>query len=332
MRKAQGLQVAGSYVFIFTLTALLLASSIVCSSRFAFADEAASSESEENITGEIEISQRDINKVGKQTRRGQCLCYSYAYAQTITTGKVHSWSEYSAGGVSARWFPDLFSYKTYGSKQSTLKAVYKAVTKGKPVVLHLRMNKGGQHWVAVTGYKGSDASKLELSDFLALDSVGTLPDEPSAISEDTYSLYLDSNNVRVSKTAASFAADEANEASADSTAGTAGTNEGSAVANENSTSASVSTDGGSTNADTSVNANEDSSSVNANEDLADSTKDPADTSEGTSASSENSTKSAVQLNSFSVEERKIISQRSNPNSGAEPEEGVISQFLASLVA
>lgn len=207
MRSAQSLHRANRRTALAVLALVFLVSSFVLGSRFAYAEEDSTQKSADAVTGQIEISQRNINKVGKQTRGGQCLCYSYAYAQTITTGSVHSWSEYSAGGVSARWFPNLFSYKTYGSEQSTLQAVRKAVAKGKPVVLHLKMNKGGQHWVAVTGYVGSNAKKLKLSDFLALDSVGTLPDEPTAISEKTYSLYLDSNNVRVSKSAGSFVAD-----------------------------------------------------------------------------------------------------------------------------
>lgn len=207
MRSAQSLHRANRRTALAVLALVFLVSSFVLGSRFAYAEEDSAQKSADAVTGQIEISQRNINKVGKQTRGGQCLCYSYAYAQTITTGSVHSWSEYSAGGVSARWFPNLFSYKTYGSEQSTLQAVRKAVAKGKPVVLHLKMNKGGQHWVAVTGYVGSNAKKLKLSDFLALDSVGNLPDEPTAISEKTYSLYLDSNNVRVSKSAGNFVAD-----------------------------------------------------------------------------------------------------------------------------
>ena len=245
MRSAQSLHRANRRTALAVLALVFLVSSFVLGSRFAYAEEDSTQKSADAVTGQIEISQRNINKVGKQTRGGQCLCYSYAYAQTITTGSVHSWSEYSAGGVSARWFPNLFSYKTYGSEQSTLQAVRKAVAKGKPVVLHLKMNKGGQHWVAVTGYVGSNAKKLKLSDFLALDSVGTLPDEPTAISEKTYSLYLDSNNVRVSKSAGSFVADVST-ASADGTgssdsADSAGNVDEAAVASASASSDSAGT-------------------------------------------------------------------------------------------
>ncbi|MDO4853999.1 MAG: hypothetical protein Q4A43_01035 [Coriobacteriia bacterium] len=312
MLNAQSLHRANRRAALAAFALVFLASSFIFGARFAYAEEDSVQESADTITGQIEISQRNINKVGKQTRGGQCLCYSYAYAQTITTGSVHSWSEYSAGGVSARWFPNLFSYKTYGSERSTLQAVRKAVTKGKPVVLHLKMSKGGQHWVAVTGYVGTDASNLKLSDFLALDSVGTLPDEPVAISEKTYSLYLDSNNVRISKSAGTFVADGADAASVAS----AGEEEGSAEA---ATSPKAGNGDAATADDIEVTAAGDGDSP------ATGTDDAAEADASTSSTT-------ADLSSFTAEERKIIEQRSDPTSGANPTEGVVTQFVASLVA
>ena len=323
MLNAQSLHRANRRAALAAFAFVFLVSSFVLGARFAYAEEDSAQESADAITGQIEISQRNINKVGKQTRGGQCLCYSYAYAQTITTGSVHSWSEYSAGGVSARWFPNLFSYKTYGSEQSTLQAVRKAVTKGKPVVLHLKMNKGGQHWVAVTGYVGTDASNLKLSDFLALDSVGTLPDEPAAISEKTYSLYLDSNNVRVSKSAGSFVADDADTANAASADG-----EDEAVASSgsgNAEEAAAGNDAASASNDEATTG--DSSATDAD----DATTASASTSSD-SASAADSASTSADLSSFTDEERKIIEQRSDPTSGANPTEGIVTQLVASLVA
>jgi hypothetical protein len=180
--------------FLLAAIALIALLLVPANVRSAHADTITTS-------GYLDVSQEDIDKVGKQTRLGQCLCYSYAYSQTVTSGKVHDWSEYSMGGAPyARFFPNLFTYKTCSTEGATLKAMYEAVKAGKPAVVHLRMSNGGEHWVAVVGYEGADPDNLKLGDFLAIDSVDTIPAEPTAIDTDLYSLLLDTRNVRISKT------------------------------------------------------------------------------------------------------------------------------------
>lgn len=47
----------------------------------------------------LSFDQTRISQVGKQARNSSaCLGYAYAYADTMTTGTVHSWKEYDSNG------------------------------------------------------------------------------------------------------------------------------------------------------------------------------------------------------------------------------------------
>ena len=159
----------------------------------------------------LSYNQNQIDSVGKQsTNSVACLGFAYAYAQTITSGTVHSWSEYdSNGGTDQAHFygsnmQSSFTYYTVSGQQAILRKCYDSINEGRPVILWVTQTSGKQHWVTIVGYQNvTDANSLSLSNFLMLDPVHGADSTPEVLNKRNYTLRTGDNNIRVSKASTS---------------------------------------------------------------------------------------------------------------------------------
>ncbi len=87
---------------------------------------------------------------------------SYRSGSTITPATMRYRLSYTASG-SVYWPSD---YKAVTSSSNYLSGIYTQLKSGKPVLLGLKNNYGGQHWVVVTGFKGGSltASNFTVND------------------------------------------------------------------------------------------------------------------------------------------------------------------------
>lgn len=185
--------------------ALAIAVLLVVTPAFGSLGQAQAASSGTSVSSTLSYNSAKLWK-GKQMVSGACLCYSYSYANAVTTGLTYNPTKFRKGssGWTAKSMEGKdsgeFAYKTYKSASSTLKAVYDAVLSGHPVILHLTTKNDGGHWVCVVGVKNANRSNLSLNNFLALDSTyvdsGKAP-VPVVLGEKGYTLRLDSNNVRI---------------------------------------------------------------------------------------------------------------------------------------
>lgn len=177
----------------------------------AYADESASAREEgaaalASSSALLVFDQRQITEVGKQARDSvACMCFTFAYAQTITSGTTRSWVEYNANGNAdetsayAKGMWGEFEYRTTSDEQSTLRALYDAVNAGKPSVVYVSRPGGWQHWVCVVGYQNaSDPNNLSLGNFLMLDPASGSSFEPEPLDCRDYSLRFEGSNLLVS--------------------------------------------------------------------------------------------------------------------------------------
>ena len=152
----------------------------------------------------LNFNQANINAVGKQSKNScACLGFAYAYGQTMTTGKVHYWSEYDSNGGKNQanfWGKNVaaFPRSTANSTQSALRMCYDAINNRKPVVLYVTQRGGWQHWVLIVGYKNvSNPNNLNTSQFLMLDPVYGSSKTPETLNCRGYTVRMGSGNVRI---------------------------------------------------------------------------------------------------------------------------------------
>lgn len=119
-----------------------------------------------------------IAAVGKQGTN-MCMAYTLAYCRTILDGTVHAGSEYWQNGIGG--MPSWAGYVHSGAseKQSFLRLIVEQINQGNPVGMYVKnryrsnqawSTNGGDHWVAVIGYKASaDINNLKTSDFYIID-------------------------------------------------------------------------------------------------------------------------------------------------------------------
>lgn len=89
---------------------------------------------------------------------------SYHSGNTVTPPMMASRLSYSPSG--SLYWPSYYYVENAGSNY--LEVIYRALEKGKPVVFGAKKSNGSQHWVTVTGYKGS-GDTLSASDFTVND-------------------------------------------------------------------------------------------------------------------------------------------------------------------
>lgn len=165
---------------------------------------------QEDVTphAQLAYSAAAIEEVGKQDRGRSQACYGYAfaYADTITSGVVHTWKEYDLVGETEAEFSGKGMFSTYSQfesddEQAILRVVYAAICEGRPAVLHVNAASGIEHWVTIVGFKEvRDLGALTLGNFLMLDPSGADSAEPESLDCRGYALFLgDDVNVHVSK-------------------------------------------------------------------------------------------------------------------------------------
>ncbi|MBQ3302301.1 MAG: cell wall-binding repeat-containing protein [Eggerthellaceae bacterium] len=158
----------------------------------------------------LAFSLSDIKTVGSQSDNSQaCYGYAFAYADTITSGEVHTWKEYdlnegeSEANFSGKGMWATFDLLTGKTEQELLEILYDAVNAGAPAVVYVDLPYGGEHWVTVVGYDGVDeASELSASNFLMIDPASRPTPIVESLTASGYTLRLEEHNVFVSKTVA----------------------------------------------------------------------------------------------------------------------------------
>lgn len=93
---------------------------------------------------------------------GMAMIESYRRGSTITPLYMESISNYTTDG--SFYWPSRYQFYTAGSYLTKL---YSLLKLGKPVLIGAKNYNGGQHWVVVYGYKGSNS--LSASNFLIHD-------------------------------------------------------------------------------------------------------------------------------------------------------------------
>ncbi len=103
---------------------------------------------------------------------------SYRRNSIITPLYMESISSYTSDG--SMYWPSRYSFAT--TKSTYLSTAYNLLKQGKPVIIGSKNNYGGQHWVVIYGYTGSD--DLSASNFLIHD--------PGSSTRTTLQQYLNS--------------------------------------------------------------------------------------------------------------------------------------------
>lgn len=111
---------------------------------------------------QIGSSGKTFKEIGCLTT-GMAMVESYRRNATITPLYMESISSYTSSGD--MYWPSRYSFVT--SKTTYLSELYKLLKQGKPVLVGSKNNSGGQHWVVVYGYTGSNS--LSASNFLIRD-------------------------------------------------------------------------------------------------------------------------------------------------------------------
>lgn len=172
----------------------------------------ASSYQAKSSSAIIAFDQALIDQVGVQKQSRSCLGYAAAYAETITSGRVHTWAEYDynggamgEGGFYGRNMTAEFECLSLYDEDSVLRTLYDSVNEGRPVVLFVSTGSGGMHWVTVVGYENvSDPNNLSLGNFLMLDPDWASGTEPESLANRGTTLRFGDamGNVRISRASA----------------------------------------------------------------------------------------------------------------------------------
>ncbi len=110
----------------------------------------------------IGSSGRTFKEIGCLTT-GMAMVESYRRNATITPLYMESISSYTS--IGALYWPSRYSFVT--SKSTYLSELYQLLKQGKPVLVGSKNSSGGQHWVVVYGYNGSNT--LTAANFLIRD-------------------------------------------------------------------------------------------------------------------------------------------------------------------
>lgn len=102
-------------------------------------------------------------------KRAGCVTTSLAMLESKRTGRVIDPYEYSKTqkytSTGAIYWPSQYNVIT--SSTSYLEKIYNIIKTGKPVTIGLKNSNGGQHFVVIKGYKGSDT--LSTKNFIVSD-------------------------------------------------------------------------------------------------------------------------------------------------------------------
>lgn len=133
-----------------------------------------------------------IAQVGTQVESGHTICcpsFSCAYADVVLDGTVHDHDYYTCSCCTwTDWGGGASSFRSLGSDEELLREAYDQILSGKPTVIHVSMASGGEHWIALIGYRNaSDPDHLTLDNFIALDPW----DGAQIVASDRYGLYGD---------------------------------------------------------------------------------------------------------------------------------------------
>lgn len=110
---------------------------------------------------EVGTSGKTINSIGCSTT-ALAMTESYRTGTTITPNDMEARLKYTASG-SVYWPSNYTSY----TSGDYISVVYNLLKSGKPVLIGLTNNYGGQHWVVITGFTGG--SSLSWSSFTVND-------------------------------------------------------------------------------------------------------------------------------------------------------------------
>ena len=106
-------------------------------------------------------SGKTIKQIGCLTT-AMAMSESYRRNTTVTPTYIRNNSSYTSDG--SLYWPSNYTTSTNSTYLSTM---YNLLKSGKPVLIGLKTNTGGQHWVIVTGYVGSNS--LTTNNFIVND-------------------------------------------------------------------------------------------------------------------------------------------------------------------